>query len=278
MDRIHDELNLAASVQQEMLPRGMPEIAGLECGFLFRPVGYVSGDIYDVTPLDDRHLGFFVADAVGHGVPAALMTMVISRALRLVRTEDGHAVAPGEVLTRLNADLVRGRKHTSRFGTAVYGVIDTSTMRVRISGAGHPYPVVVRRGGATVRMPLSGALLGVFPDEQYTDVSFDLGPDETLLLFSDGLETAFANPLLTDRPGRRTGSDAHLKELSRLRWPDSRRGVSLADAMGSLSGLLDSQAGSLHQADDITIVALRRVGAALGGLLDCAAAGARDAA
>jgi serine phosphatase RsbU (regulator of sigma subunit) len=155
-------------------------------------------------------------------------------------------------------------------------------MRVRVSGAGHPYPVVIRHGGQPERIPLSGALLGIFPDERYEDVAFDLGPDDTLLLFSDGLETAFANPLLPDRdaPARKRGATAYLQELGRLAWPDEHRGISLGDAIGSLSGLLDAQAGSLHQADDITIVAVRRVGDAVGALMDAdtQARYARDAA
>ncbi len=260
MDRIHDELNLAASIQHEIMPRSLPDIHGLEFGVIFRPVGYVSGDIYDVAQLDDRHVGFLIADAVGHGVPAALMTMVISRSLRLVRAEDGSVISPGEVLTRLNADLMRGRRHSPRFGTAVCGVIDTETMQVSLAAAGHPLPLLVRRGGRIEMVPTEGALLGVFPDEQYSDLRLTLGEDETLVIYSDGLETAFANPLIEQpRVRARVVYHPHIDELRTLKWPDADAGRTLPDSITALERLLDEQSGSLHQADDITAVAVRRV-------------------
>src|SRR5262249_46159125 len=134
----HDELNLAASVQQEMLPRRLPERANLQFGTLFRPAGYVSGDIFDVVELDDegRHIGFFIADPVGHGVPAALMTMVIHRSLRMTRSLDKGSreiVWPGDAMTRLNDELCRGKRESPRFTTAVYGIIDTRTLRVTLA-------------------------------------------------------------------------------------------------------------------------------------------------
>ncbi|MHC4129662.1 MAG: PP2C family protein-serine/threonine phosphatase, partial [Planctomycetota bacterium] len=75
--RMHEELQLAAHAQRELLPEALPTMHGVTTAALWRPAQYVSGDIYDVIRLDDDHLGVFLADAVGHGVSAALMTMVI---------------------------------------------------------------------------------------------------------------------------------------------------------------------------------------------------------
>jgi len=260
IDRIHDELNLAASVQQEMLPRRMPTTPGLQFGVLFRPAGYVSGDIYDVVELDEggRHIGFFIADAVGHGVPAALMTMVISRSLRMTRSlERGgtirEIVSPGDAMTRLNEELCRGKRESPRFTTAVYGVIDTVTRRVTLAGAGHPPPLRIR-GRCLSRVETDGPLLGVFPGEKYTDVSFTMAQDETLLLYSDGFETAFAPP--EAMIGRRKSADSYLTELASLPWPGASHGGSAADALRDLEHRIDLQAGSLHQIDDVTAVAI----------------------
>ncbi|XAM00337.1 hypothetical protein OT109_02895 [Phycisphaeraceae bacterium D3-23] len=79
--KLDEELRMAAQLQREFLPAKLPEVGGVSFHVLYRPAGYVSGDIYDVMRLDEHHLGFFVADAVGHGVPAALMTIYIKRAL-----------------------------------------------------------------------------------------------------------------------------------------------------------------------------------------------------
>ena len=255
IDRIHDELNLAAAVQQEMLPRSLPECSAVDFGVLFRPAGYVSGDIYDVVQLDDRHVGFFIADAVGHGVPAALMTMVISRSLRMTRMGDRgrEVVAPGEAMTRLNDELCRGHKDNPRFSTAIYGIIDTRSRRVRLCGAGHPPPLRIR-GPLCTPVTTDGPLLGVFPGEKYDDISFTLTEGETLLLYSDGFETAFAPPG-TDGPHRRRASDSYLKELVSLPWPGDGAG-SAAGALADLAHRIDAAAGSLHQIDDVTAVAI----------------------
>jgi sigma-B regulation protein RsbU (phosphoserine phosphatase) len=255
MDRIHDELNLAAAVQQEMLPRRLPTVSGVDFGVLFRPAGYVSGDIYDVVELDDRHVAFFIADAVGHGVPAALMTMVISRSLRMTRTSDRgrEIISPGEAMTRLNDELCRGKRENPRFSTAVYGVIDTRTRRVTLAGAGHPPPLRIR-GRLLTRVETDGPLLGVFPGEKYQDTAFTLAEGETLLLYSDGFETAFAPP--ETGTVKRLSSDSYLKELAALPWPGTGAAASAELALSDLARRIDLQAGSLHQVDDVTAVAI----------------------
>jgi phosphoserine phosphatase RsbU/P len=256
IDRIHDELNLAAAVQQEMLPRHLPEPTGVEFGVLFRPASYVSGDIYDVVELDDRHVGFFIADAVGHGVPAALMTMVISRSLRMTRINDRgrEIVSPGEAMTRLNDELCRGHRDNPRFSTAIYGVIDTVSRRVTLCGAGHPPPLRIR-GPLCTPISTDGPLLGVFPGEKYDDTTFTLTEGETLLLYSDGFETAFAPPNNID-PHRRRSSDSYLQELISLPWPGDLMPGSASTALDQLAARIDAQAGSLHQTDDVTAVAI----------------------
>ncbi len=257
IDRIHDELHLAATVQQEMLPRDLPEAPNVQFGILFRPAGYVSGDIYDVVGLDDegRHVGFFIADAVGHGVPAALMTMVISRSLRMTRTEGNtrHIVSPGDAMTRLNDELCRGHRESPRFTTAVYGIIDTHTRRVTLAGAGHPPPLRIR-GPLLTRVETEGPLLGVFPGERYADTSFTMAEDETLLLYSDGFETAFAPP--AEGNAVRASTETYLREMSSLPWPGPSHSGTAGAALRCLESRLDEQAGSLHQVDDVTAVAI----------------------
>ncbi|QQS10174.1 MAG: SpoIIE family protein phosphatase [Phycisphaerales bacterium] len=138
MDRIHDELHLAATVQRELIPVQLPKVAGMELGVIFRPVNYVSGDVYAVELLDVEHLGFFVADAVGHGVPAALLTMALCHNL-VTREFTGEGLGtriidPADVLARLNLKLCESRQNSSRFATAVYGVVHIPSRRVTIAG------------------------------------------------------------------------------------------------------------------------------------------------
>ncbi|HMO27101.1 MAG TPA: hypothetical protein PKB10_12620, partial [Tepidisphaeraceae bacterium] len=81
MQKLDEEMRLAARLQFDFLPKKIPQLGNVQIHTLFRPAGYVSGDLYDVMRLDETHIGFYVADAVGHGMPAALLTMFMKNAL-----------------------------------------------------------------------------------------------------------------------------------------------------------------------------------------------------
>lgn len=255
MDRLHEELHMAAAVQREFLPASLPRVSGLDIGVVFRPVNYVSGDIYNVEQLDETHVGFFIADAVGHGVPAALLTMILSHSLATTEiTSSGRRVIePADVLRRLNARLCdHSRPGTGRFATAVYGVIDTARGTVTLAGAGHPPPMLVGPGGARM-IETDGPLLGIFPDGEFSQAQVQLHPGETLLVYTDGLECAFPSRDAT-RFELRKASKRYLDHLTRL--AASNPTLSLTTMMNELTALLDEQAGSLHQADDVTALAI----------------------
>jgi serine phosphatase RsbU (regulator of sigma subunit) len=183
------------------------------------------------------------------------MTMVVSRSLRMTRADGAGRtiVSPAEAMTRLNDELCRGQRDTPRFTTAVYGVIDTQTRRVTLAGAGHPPPLRIR-GTLLSRVETDGPLLGVFPGETYTDTTFTMADGETLLLYSDGFETAFAPP--AEGEGLRVSTETYLREMSALPWPGASHSGTAADALHKLEHRLDEQAGSLHQVDDVTAVAI----------------------
>lgn len=257
MNQIQEELQLAARVQREFMPKRLPETPGLAVAALFRPCGYVSGDIYDVVRLDEHHVGFFIADAVGHGVPAALMTMVLSHGMSMKEIRDGayRIVPPSEVLERCNDALIAGNMPSDRFLTAAYGIIDVRNLTITLAGAGHPPPVVVGpRGSRSIET--EGPLLGVFPGAVFDEVTFTIEPDETFVLYSDGFETAFPDETDNPQPGfsRRMPTTHYLEEFATMgrRCQDSG---DLTEAFAQLVGAVDQHNGSLHQVDDITALA-----------------------
>ncbi len=252
MDRLQEELQLAAHVQQQFIPRNVPDINGVEFGVLFRPCGYVSGDIYDIARITDDLIGFFIADAVGHGVPAALMTMVLSKAMP-TRDDDGALIGPADSLSRLNTALMKRTGRVQTFATAVCGVINPNTGRVTIAGAGHPPPLRIGSGSVS-RVETNGSLLGVFEDGEFNEVSFTLAPDEILLMHSDGFETAFPDPV--DDRSRKAPSTRYLDYFRELRA--AREEGNLQTAVAALARALDEQAGSLHQIDDETALVVAR--------------------
>ncbi len=247
--RLHEELQLAAQAQREILPRELPNVHGVSVAALWRPAQYVSGDIYDVVQLDDDHLGLFIADAVGHGVAAALMTMVISRSLT-TKVQVGTSwqiLDPKEVLGRLNEQMLGRRIDPSRFATAVYAVVDCRTRRMALASAGHPPPFLVHADGRASALETSGGLLGVFDDEVYDQVEVELEPGDRLLLYTDGFEQAFPK----DGERHRLPTSKYREEFLRLDTAESPQAV-----IETICRRLDVQSGSLHQIDDLTLVCM----------------------
>lgn len=243
----NSEMRRAAGVQREFLPNAQVGINGLDVGVVYRPAGDVSGDVYDLRQLDDRTVAFFIADAVGHGVPAAMMTQIIARSLRMTEGTgaDVYILSPAEALSRLNHELVHYGGSSSRFATAVYGLIDTVTGEIRMAGAGHPPPIVCSADGSR-RVETDGPLLGVFEEADFKECVFTLKAGEVLVLFSDGFEMAFPESGASGDALRRP-TQTHLDRLASV---SSQSG--LRHAAVELNAELDKQAGSLHQPDDVT--------------------------
>src|SRR6202007_1577929 len=101
--RIDQELELARRIQQSFLPQTLPQLPTARFAVHYRPCGRVGGDFYDAFRLDERHVAFYVADAMGHGVPASLLTVFVKRGVRAkeIHGREYRLVPPGEVLGRL---------------------------------------------------------------------------------------------------------------------------------------------------------------------------------
>ena len=250
--RMHDELEFAAQAQRELLPRELPALHGVRLAALWRPAQYVSGDIYDAVQLDDDHVGLFLADAVGHGVSAALMTMVICQSLT-TQVREGSSwriLEPAEVLTRLNDHMIRRRLQARhRFATAVYAVIDCRSRRMAMAGAGHPPPLLHHGDGSCETLTTEGGLLGVFEDEKYDQVEIDLSVGDRLLLYTDGFEQAF--PQDGQETGYRLPTTRYREEFQKLCTHENPH-----EMIETICRRLDAQSGSLHPVDDLTLLCL----------------------
>ena len=252
--KMDEELRLAAQLQKEFLPRKLPELNNVNFNVLWRPASYVSGDIYDVVRLDEDHIGFFVADAVGHGVPAALMTMYIKRSLQTKvidpKTKRGYRIlTPSETLSKLNQDMIERQSGKVRFATACCGLINCKTNTLQIARAGHPYPMVMRADGSNEMVEPEGSLLGVFPNEDFQQTEVQLHEGDRLLLYSDGFEVAFPQIGSKNSEGR-IANEQYLEEFQML------RNGQLEEVFDRFCHKLDQQAGSLNQRDDLTVICL----------------------
>lgn len=250
MNRIDEELRLAAKLQRDFMPKQLPAVGRVRFHSLFRPAGYVSGDLYDVTRLDERHVGFYMADAVGHGMPAALLTMFMRQALqtREVTKNAYRLLRPSETLEKLNAAMVEQELSQATFATAVCGMIHSETGAVMVATAGHPRPLLLPASGPPSELETDGSLLGIFPDEKFTDVSVVLNPGDRLVLYTDGVEVAFP---------RNTADDDGQTHFDADRWREvlmSLRGESAEAMLLGLSSAIDQQSGSLSPGDDLTLI------------------------
>lgn len=249
-EELDHELRLAARLQQDFLPRELPRLDALKFATIYRPCSWVSGDIFDVFVLDEHRVGFYLADAVGHGVAAGLLTMFIREAIRTRRLESHAApfVLPSVILNHLNDALAAQALPDSQFVTAWYGVVDTRTLELTYATGGHPPPVLVHADGRVSGLEGDGCLLGVFGRQIFEDRTVTLRPGERLLVYSDGFESALLEPRTPRAP---------IALASDVAAVAHRPAPEFIDA---LIEQLDAQPGSLSAADDTTLVLVDVVG------------------
>jgi phosphoserine phosphatase RsbU/P len=181
-----EELREAWEIQNSLLPKELPEIAGYEIAAVTRPLRFVGGDYYSVVQIDERHTALCIADVAGKGMPAALLMSSLQAALQPLISQN---LPPGELCHRLNrilCDLTPVGKFISFF----YGVLDSATNRLTYCNAGHNPPLLLRADGTSMELQAEGAVLGQFPDWLYQQSERQLKSGDRLLLFTDGLVEA----------------------------------------------------------------------------------------
>lgn len=183
---IHTDLERAQVIQRALLPAEPPRLDGVHVDTLYRPGMSVGGDLYDVTLLDDGRLVVYVADAAGHGVAAAMLSVLFKQRLRMC-DEDGTARVPADVLARVNGHLYDDVRSQGLFLTVGYVLFDPRTGEVRAASAGHT-PMLLRRGsGENVLLDRTGPALGLVPDASFTEHRLTLQHGDRLILYTDGL-------------------------------------------------------------------------------------------
>jgi phosphoserine phosphatase RsbU/P len=177
------ELETARQIQLSILPREMPKVEGLDIAARYIPMTEVAGDFYDFIVIDDKHLGAFVGDVSGHGMPAALISSMLKIALA---AQAPVASEPAKVMAGLNLALCG--KFQGHFVTAAYIYIDLEKKIVRYAGAGHP-PLVLggETSGSARGVEENGLMLGAFSFASYTSVELPFHEGTWALLYTDGI-------------------------------------------------------------------------------------------
>ncbi|HKF36465.1 MAG TPA: SpoIIE family protein phosphatase, partial [Ktedonobacteraceae bacterium] len=238
--RIEQEMRTAHNIQQSLLPKEVPELAGWQFTRYYEPAKEVGGDFYDFLPFDDGQLGIVIGDVSGKGVPAAL---VMATTRTMLRTAAVATASPGEVLARVN-DLLSADITSGMFVTCFYALLDAESGQLQYANAGHDPPYRHHDGGAS-ELWATGMPLGMMPGSCYEEFNVTLAPGDGVLFYSDGIVEAhnehremFGFPRLM----RLVGAHEDGKTLKQF----------ILDDLAAFTG------ADWEQEDDVTMVALHR--------------------
>lgn len=187
--RIQAQLEIARDVQLTLLPHSDPVIDGFDVsGYIF-PTEEVSGDYYDWVRIFQDQIGIVVADAVGKGVPAALLMAFLRASLRSC-VQIGYA--PHIALSKVSA-LLRDSIEDNKFITAIYGILDSTNKTFVFSNAGHNPPLLIKPDGEYRFVEYGDMPLAMFDDARYHQHFIRFEPGQVMVIYTDGITEA-ANP------------------------------------------------------------------------------------
>src|SRR5215207_70288 len=242
-ERIEQELRVARLIQQTLLPKAVPQIAGWDVAAYYQPAREVGGDFYDFLEFDNGQLGLIVGDVTDKGVPAAI---VMATTRTMLRASAQRLDSPGAVLRQVNDVLVPGIP-PNMFITCLYAILDPRSGRLRYANAGQDLPYLRHKGrpGDTSELRATGMPLGLMPGMSYEEKEAVLEASDSILFYTDGMVEAhdpkremFGIPRLQGFIGAHPGGapmiDFLLEELARF------------------------VGGGWEQEDDITLVTLQR--------------------
>jgi sigma-B regulation protein RsbU (phosphoserine phosphatase) len=241
--RMQEELNLAREIQDNLLPKEMPRLAGYDIAGKSVPAKEVGGDYFDFLEIDPNQLAFCLGDVSGKGLPAALLMANLQATIR------GQATAGSPLtscLERANAQLYRTTS-AEKFATLFFGCLDTAGHVLHYCNAGHNYPLLLRRQAEPLRLSAGGVALGCFSEFPFEESAVALQPGDQLVVFSDGISEA-VNQADEEFGEERVGNLAatHLDDSS-------------AELIEKILHAVGRHAAGRAQHDDMTLVVVKRL-------------------
>jgi serine phosphatase RsbU (regulator of sigma subunit) len=250
-ERLEADLALARDIQQRMLPQSPPVLPGLDVAGISIPSREVGGDLFYFLPVPEGRLGLTIGDVSGKSVPAALL---MSNVLAALKTEARLVEQEDEILTHLNRLIVE-QVEPGRFVTFFYGVVDRNAMRLSYACAGHNPPLLVSPDGKSEWLREAGVPLGVLPDYTYTPADHELGVDDVLVLYSDGVTEAERPSVAAAAEAEPEFFDDHRLEQAVL----GARGKSASEIVQSVADAVRDFTGGADLSDDLTLVVVKIV-------------------
>jgi phosphoserine phosphatase RsbU/P len=237
--RLEQELSIARTIQQALLPHGLTDFPHLAVTGVHYPCHEVGGDYFDVVQVSEDRTAILIADVSGKGLGAALLTTMLQGALSgLTMGAD-----PVKVFNHINRFLCR-HAEVGRYATMFIGLLGADGMLEYIK-AGHPSPLLLRQGNVSELYTEGSFPVGLIPEAEYTSARLQLEPEDTLVLFSDGVTEA--------------ENSAH--ELFEVRGLSQvlagRKDVPVEELQQSVFDAVRDFTKGAEQSDDITLLVVR---------------------
>jgi len=242
--RLENEISIAREVQDQLFPRRLPAVPGVEIDAICKAARSVSGDYYDFIQLSPTHLAIAIADISGKGISAALLMASLQAALRSqVLVSGSETMSMAELVARLNKHLVRNTAD-DRFATFFIAVYDSATRKLRYTNAGHLPSFLISKDSA-LHLDVGGMVLGVIEDYGYEEGSVTVPADSLFVAYSDGLV----------EPENVYGEEFGIRRLQQAAV--HVQGSPPRVVAESLMTAAEEWAGTPEQADDMTVIVAR---------------------
>jgi sigma-B regulation protein RsbU (phosphoserine phosphatase) len=243
LQKMKEEVRLASTIQMDLLPKTPPVVPGYDIAGVSFPAQLVGGDAYDFIPVDDTHLAVCLADVSGKGLPASLLMANVQATLR------GQTLASptAAVCVQRANKLLHQSTSSDKFVTLFYSRLDISNHTLTYCNAGHDNPFHFSGTGAPKRLATGGLVLSIMEDFPYQEEVIHLSPGDVVVLYSDGITEAVD-------PAQVQFGDKQIESIV-----SSRTSLGAAGIIDSIIGAVREHAGTAPQADDMTIVVIKRL-------------------
>ena len=236
------DLQAAREVQMTLIPKRVPDVAGYMFAAVTIPAREVGGDLYDFTAKEPGQLAICLGDVSGKGLAASLLMANVQATLR----DQAFTAAPASECVRRSNMLLFQNTGNEKFVTLFYALLDPASGSLTCCNAGHEQPFLIRSGGEISRLTAGGTVLGIMEDYPYEQETVTLGPGDLVLIFSDGVSEAM------NSSGDQLGEDPIRSVLKKHHGGDPE------ELKEALIAAVRTHAGGAPQADDITIVVVKR--------------------
>ena len=240
-DELANEIQLAAEVQQDILPRSIPQVPGFDFAARMYPAKTVAGDYYGFIELPAGEIAVVIADVSGKGVAAGLLMPSIEVALRM---DAARSPSTSDLLQTFNnvvCQITSGRRFISMF----YGKLSPQSQSLEYTNAGHNPPLVIRAGADPSPLGKGGPVLGVLPGSHYESEKISLRHGDVLVLYTDGVVEA-------ENPAGEQYSPQRLASIV-----SSHRQQSPSELIETIYASVSDFRGTTLLSDDITLVVLK---------------------